>query len=221
MVLIKLVVCSRSSLEPQSFSASVAPWGPVLLLLLMQLYPHRDRTDYQGCGALDGHLDFHTVQCCFTSTETIRTIRDGEPRTATSTFTQLLSSEGQCCVHASLYRGQNCRTCSGVCGSVSHGQSTVCVHDYIVTTGKSGIRRRESVCMHQRVQAVITTTVTLELFIVSQGDAKPRQNDSQNMQKPLHAKATASKNHSCNSQHWLRGERGQRPKLYLKKLVSD
>ena len=32
------------------------------------------------------------VQCCFTSTETVRTIRDGEPRTATSTFTQLLSS---------------------------------------------------------------------------------------------------------------------------------
>ena len=33
------------------------------------------------------------VQCCFTSTETVRTIRDGEPSTATSTFTQLLSSE--------------------------------------------------------------------------------------------------------------------------------
>ena len=33
------------------------------------------------------------VQCCFTSTETIRTIRDGEPRSATSTFTQLLSSD--------------------------------------------------------------------------------------------------------------------------------
>ena len=32
-------------------------------------------------------------QCCFTSTETIRTIMVGEPRTATSTFTQLLSSE--------------------------------------------------------------------------------------------------------------------------------
>ena len=29
---------------------------------------------------------------CFTSTETIRTVRDGEPRTATSTFAQLLSS---------------------------------------------------------------------------------------------------------------------------------
>ena len=27
------------------------------------------------------------VQCCFTSTETVRTIRDGEPRTFTSTFT--------------------------------------------------------------------------------------------------------------------------------------
>jgi len=31
-------------------------------------------------------------KCCFTSTETIRLIRDGEPRTATSTFAQLLSS---------------------------------------------------------------------------------------------------------------------------------
>ena len=34
-----------------------------------------------------------TVQCCFTSTETIRLIRDGEPRAATSTFTQLLRSD--------------------------------------------------------------------------------------------------------------------------------
>ena len=31
------------------------------------------------------------VQCCFTPTETLRTIRDGVPRTATSTFTQVLS----------------------------------------------------------------------------------------------------------------------------------
>ena len=43
-------------------------------------------------GAQDGHLDSHTaselcqVQCCITSTETVRIIRDGEPRTATSTF---------------------------------------------------------------------------------------------------------------------------------------
>ena len=34
----------------------------------------------------------------FTSTETIKTIRDGEPRTATSTFTQLLST-GPCRGH--------------------------------------------------------------------------------------------------------------------------
>ena len=32
-----------------------------------------------------------SFQCYFTSTETIRLIRDGEPRMATSTFTQLLS----------------------------------------------------------------------------------------------------------------------------------
>ena len=41
---------------------------------------HRDLKDYQGRGAQDVHLDFHidiTVQCCFTSTEAIRTIRDG------------------------------------------------------------------------------------------------------------------------------------------------
>ena len=33
-----------------------------------------------------------SVHCCFTSTETTRIIRDGEPRTVTSTFAQLLSS---------------------------------------------------------------------------------------------------------------------------------
>ena len=32
-------------------------------------------------------------KCCFTYTETIRHIRDGEPGTATSTFTQLQSSD--------------------------------------------------------------------------------------------------------------------------------
>ena len=33
------------------------------------------------------------VQCCFTSTETVRLIRTGEPRTATSTLTLLLNSD--------------------------------------------------------------------------------------------------------------------------------
>ena len=32
------------------------------------------------------------VQCCLTSTESIRTVRDGEPRMATSTFTRSDSS---------------------------------------------------------------------------------------------------------------------------------
>ena len=32
------------------------------------------------------------VQCCFTSTETVRTVRAGETRTATSDFTQPLNS---------------------------------------------------------------------------------------------------------------------------------
>ena len=42
-----------------------------------------------GCGD-----KLTTVHCCFTSTETVRTVRDGEPRTATTTdFTQLLSSD--------------------------------------------------------------------------------------------------------------------------------
>ena len=40
------------------------------------------------------------VKCCFTPAETVRLIRDGEPRTATSTFTQLLGSVLQCCFTA-------------------------------------------------------------------------------------------------------------------------
>ena len=60
---------------------------------LVLLYVHRDHKDYwRRGGAQDGHLDFHTApDLC--STETIRTIRDGEARMATSTFTQLLSCE--------------------------------------------------------------------------------------------------------------------------------
>ena len=65
----------------------------------MLLYVHRDYKDYYGC-IRDGEprtatttfthsfLSSETlfkfsvvqVQCCFTSTETIRTTRDGEPR---------------------------------------------------------------------------------------------------------------------------------------------
>ena len=61
----------------------------LICLLLMFLYVHRDHKDYWGLGAQDVHLDFHTtpelcsssqVQCCFASTDTIRTVSDGEPR---------------------------------------------------------------------------------------------------------------------------------------------
>ena len=68
------------------------------------LYVHRDHKDCFGRGAQNGHFDFFaqfrtseasgSVQCRFTSAETTRTVMDGELRTAaTSTFTQLLSSD--------------------------------------------------------------------------------------------------------------------------------
>ena len=48
-----------------------------------------------GPGNVDVYGDglLGQFQYCFTSTETVRTIWDGEPRTATSTFTRLLSSD--------------------------------------------------------------------------------------------------------------------------------
>ena len=47
-----------------------------------------------------------SVRCCFTSTENIRTIRDGKPSTFTSTFAQLLRSVGSSSsVLLSVHRG--------------------------------------------------------------------------------------------------------------------
>ena len=58
--------------------------------------------DVLGCrvGILGTNNDqcLSMVQRCFTSTETIRLIRDVEPRTATSTSTQFLNSDAQRCV---------------------------------------------------------------------------------------------------------------------------
>ena len=42
-----------------------------------------------------------SVQCCFTSTEALGTIKDGEPRAATWTLTQLLSSGALVCIYFS------------------------------------------------------------------------------------------------------------------------
>ena len=86
----------------------------------MLLYVHRDHNyGLLGTGSrgqpprltfsqlLSSHTDIHRYlllasvalayqnclfQCCLTSTETIRFIKDGEPRMAASTFSQLLSS---------------------------------------------------------------------------------------------------------------------------------
>ena len=59
---------------------------------------------WAGKGPQHSGLVWLTVQCCFTSTEIIRTVRDGEPRTATSTVTQLLSSDTSCSVLLYVHR---------------------------------------------------------------------------------------------------------------------
>ena len=51
------------------------------------------------------------LQCCFTSTETVRTIKDGKPRTATSSFTQLLRSVIKIDGVLAVYCPVNCRSC--------------------------------------------------------------------------------------------------------------
>ena len=67
-------------------------------------YVHRDHSGVATVGCRAVHPDIRVlVQCCLMSTETTRAIRDGEPRTATSTFTKFLSSDTSCsmllCVH--------------------------------------------------------------------------------------------------------------------------
>ena len=49
----------------------------------------------------DDHLDFHTAP---ESTEIVRSIGDGEPRTTTSTLTQLLSSVQRCFLSTEIVR---------------------------------------------------------------------------------------------------------------------
>ena len=41
-------------------------------------------------------------------------------------FSASVAPWGQCCVRASLCREQSCRTCTGFCEPVPHGQSTAC-----------------------------------------------------------------------------------------------
>ena len=81
-----------SSCEEVSFSCRTSSWEEIFA-----------RVDFQREEVFTWSLSVNKVKksvqflfkfsVCFTSTETIRTIRDGEPRKATSTFTQLLISE--------------------------------------------------------------------------------------------------------------------------------
>ena len=87
MVLMCSAVCTRSSLEPHSFSASMASWGWCCVLASLNML--------WGCSA--------------TSAVSVLPCTGG--RTAEHAL-GLFSY--QCCVRAALYRGQDCRTCSGV-----------------------------------------------------------------------------------------------------------
>ena len=97
---------------------------------LMLLYVHRDHEDYNlGRGAQDGHLDSHTapglcpvhVQCCLTSTKTVRTIRDGAQDGFLDFHTALtlLPSLVLLCIHRNRndYKG---RVCPGRPPRLSH-----------------------------------------------------------------------------------------------------
>ena len=70
-----------------SYTATPHPPFPILhpVLWLTESDRRSFSTEFHSSSAVQ-------ARCCFTSTETIRTIKDGEPRTATSTFTQLLST---------------------------------------------------------------------------------------------------------------------------------
>ena len=84
--------CCFTSTETIRIISDGELWA-MAALSFMVLYVHRNRMAYRGqewdreCRAY-GLFEFKS---CFTSTETIRTIRDGEPRTASSTFPQFLS----------------------------------------------------------------------------------------------------------------------------------
>ena len=75
-----------------------------------------------------------SFESCFTSTETVQTVRDGEPRTATSTFTHLLSSATQrvqCCLTSTetvrTIRGGEPRTATSTFTQLLNSESSAFV----------------------------------------------------------------------------------------------
>ena len=138
VVLVKLAVCTRSSLEPQSFSASVAPRGPVLCPCFL----------VQGAGlqnALWGLWSCLTraVDCVCDRLRQYRWICRQETADHALGFVGLSHTGSRLCVWQTEavqvgVQAADCRPCSGVCGPVSHGQSTVCVTDWGSTDGHAG-----------------------------------------------------------------------------------
>ena len=85
MVIVVIRMCWHTpkllKIIPMPFSTE---WLSILQIYLGDKVPQMSGYIKQSLPSLP------IVQRYFTSTETIRTIRDGEPRTSTSTFTQLL-----------------------------------------------------------------------------------------------------------------------------------
>ena len=72
-----------------------------IIFIVLKAYWWWCRTSCPGCQLTNCDQCLSMVQCCFTSTETVRLIRVWKPKTATSTFTQLLNPEPfmlvECC----------------------------------------------------------------------------------------------------------------------------
>ena len=126
------------------------------------------------------------VQCCLTSTETIRTIRDGEHRTTTSTFTHLLSSAQH---PVSRNRDESsedeaCCPCGGVIKSS-------CTHNPLTQWNAFGNVQWRILGEPSTATTRSTTVCTLELLQMQQGLPLPHRpfHPSQALQHNLHCPA--------------------------------
>ena len=116
------------------------------------------------------------VQCCFTSTETIRTIRDGEPRTATSTFTQLLSSESERARMSSFVRqtrevifacqGDAVVACDVHAVALERGKPLMSLLPFFVHSFRLYVFKSLVVCNKPQSTIIATTAITISLSVV-------------------------------------------------------
>ena len=103
------------------------------------------------------------IQCCFTSTETVRFIRDGELRTATSTFTQLMSYD-EVLVVTYEYVGPGGRMVGVGGGGGGGGTRTRCVRELCTL--------HTSVVMVVLQQAAWLAPLPLEVVTPSRSDGE-------------------------------------------------